>query len=50
MAPNSKMHFRGRGVMEQVVAGRRGDSGGSDGGKWTPLWRTMYWKLETHST
>lgn len=49
MAPNSKMHFRGRGVMEVVVAGRRADSRGSGGGKWTPLWRTMCWKLEIHS-
>lgn len=49
MAPNSKMHFRGRGVIEEVVAGRRRDSGGS-GGKWLHCGEQAAGKLETHST
>lgn len=36
MATKSKMHFWGRGVMKEVVAGRLGDSGGSGGRKWLP--------------
>lgn len=38
MAPNSKMHFRGRGATE--VPGRRGDGRDSGGSKWTLLWKT----------
>jgi len=40
--PNSKMCFRGRGMI--AVAGCKRESRSSGGGKWTPMWRTSCWK------
>lgn len=50
MAPNSKMRFRGKGVMEEVAAGRQRDSGGSGGGKWLHWGEQAGGNLETNST